>query len=576
MPGSISIRIDKDIPMEMRDGVKLSADIYRPDNSQKHPAILMRTPYNKISMEDMASPRFDFILAGYAMVFQDVRGRFASEGKYDPGDTSLSKEGRDGYDSVEWIASQSWCDGNVCTAGASANGHLQWVLATENPPHLKAISPWMVGPTQDVGRAIGVTILSVVASNTAFMALDIADKMEKQGKDVSQMRRMLRIAATNPEEVYNFLPLKDAPHFKFEGIQEMWRARLLNAIPRSAETVPFPYEKIKVPCFYVSGWYDNFAESTIDSFLKMRDKGGSKLTRDGQYLVMGPWSHGQMLGSLGGIDFGSIADARGSRIARQNIDFYDKYLRGKDVKLPAVNYFIMGWNVWQTADAWPPTGTQWQRFFLHSKGSANNLPDNGVLTKDEPSSEPTDVFVYNPEFPVPTTGGRGRAACGFVCGPIEQSPVERRDDVLLYTTPALKEDIEISGPLKLHLFAATSARDTDFTAKFCDVYPDGRSFNVTDGIIRARYRKGIIPELVNPGEVNEYIINLGNVSQVFRKGHQIRIDISSSNFPTYDRNMNTGNPIGEDVKGISAMQTIYHQKDHISYIDLPVINGHST
>ena len=571
-----TIRIEQNVPMVMRDGVILRADVYRPDDKDKHPAILMRTPYNKVNMEDMASPKFDFIMAGYAIVFQDVRGRFASEGKYEAGDPSLSREGADGYDSVECLANQPWCDGNICTAGASANGHLQWILAEENPPHLKAISPWMVGPTQDVGRPIGVTILSVVVSNTAFMALDIADKLEKSGKDVSEMRQMVKLAATNPEEVYNFLPLKDAPHFMFEGIQEMWRARISNAVPDSKATrdVPFPYEKIKVPCFYVSGWYDNFAESTIDSFLKMRNKGSSKLVREGQYIVMGPWSHGQLIGSLGDIDFGSpfgIADARGAQIAQQNIAFYDKYLRGKDIKLPAVNYFVMGRNVWKTADAWPPPQNQWQRFFLHSGGSANNSSDNGILTKDEPGSEPVDIFVYNPQLPVPTTGGRGRAACGFVCGPIEQSHVERRDDVLLYTTPELKEDIEISGPLKLHLFAATSARDTDFTAKFCDVYPDGRSFNVTDGIIRARYRKGVVPKLINPGEVNEYIIDLGNVSQVFRKGHKIRIDISSSNFPTYDRNMNTGNPIGEDAYGITATQTIYHSSIYASYIDLPVI-----
>ncbi len=249
-------------------------------------------------------------------------------------------------------------------------------------------------------------------------------------------------------------------------------------------------------------------------------------------------------------------------------------MRGMEVDLPKVRYFVMGQNIWRDADNWPLTQTNWQRFFLHSQGSANSAGGNGQLNQEAPGSESTDVFFYDPHNPVPTLGCRGgihllRIAAGIQ----EQTPNESRQDVLCYTTSELTEDLEVTGPLTLHLFAATSAKDTDFVAKLVDVYPNGRAYNVTtDGIVRARYRKSLFqPELVTPGEVNEYVINLEATSQLFRKGHRIRIDITSSSFPEYDRNMNTGNPIGEDARGITAKQTIYHTSQYSSFIDLPII-----
>ena len=293
---------------------------------------------------------------------------------------------------------------------------------------------------------------------------------------------------------------------------------------------------------------------------------------------MGPWIHGgRLLGFWGELHFGASAGVPAAQVSEQNLAFFDKYLRGKDIEIPIVRYFVMGRNRWKNADAWPLPQTQWQRFYLHSKGNANTSQGDGLLSREEPNSEPNDIFIYNPHLPVPTVGGRFLPLAGLVPGPVDQSHIERRHDVLCYTTPELEEDTEVTGPLEVHLFATTSTRDTDFTAKLVDVYPDGRAYNIAEGIKRARGRKSIFqPELVNPGEVNEYIINLGHTSQLFRKGHHIRIDISSSNFPMYDRNMNTGNPIGEDAQGTPAMQTIYHQQEYASYIDLPVIpNGTS-
>lgn len=243
-----------------------------------------------------------------------------------------------------------------------------------------------------------------------------------------------------------------------------------------------------------------------------------------------------------------------------------------DIDLPAIRYYVMGKNIWRMADTWPLPQTQWQRYFLHSKGHANTVKGDGLLSRDEPGAETPDMFIYNPYLPVPTMGGRNSPLFGLVAGPIEQTSIELRNDVLCYTTEELTVDMEVTGPLMFHLFAATSARDTDFTAKLIDVFPDGRAYNVSDGIIRARYRKSILqPELLKPGAVYEYAINMLNTSHMFRKGHRIRIDISSSNFPAADRNMNTGGPIGEDAEGIPALQTIYHQSGYASYIDLPVI-----
>jgi putative CocE/NonD family hydrolase len=576
---SSSIRVDRNVPMEMRDGTVLRGDVFRGDDSEKHPAILLRCPYNKLLLGDTDFLSLvDAAFAGYAMVVQDVRGRFASEGEYDGGDNFFAREGPDGYDSVEWVASQPWCDGNVGMAGGSYMALLQWMAAMESPPHLKAIAPWIYGTSTRIESALldGVINLSVWSFWTAWMGMDIADKLEKQGKDVSQMRQMLNRAILNPEEVYSFLPLKDVPHFQFEDLREIWNVRVLNGIPgpQDAEGSWWPYDKINVPCFHVSGWYDAYTRGTFHNFLSMRKEGGTELAREGQHVLMGPWSHALQLPSfVGDIKFGPFADGRGAQLTERHIAFFNKYLRGMDIELPAIRYFVMGRNLWQDADTWPLPQTQWQKFFLHSKGHANTAGGDGLLSRDKPSSELADIFVYNPHLPVPTTGGRGSPKLdNFVPGPLEQSRIARRNDVLCYTSPELDEDMEVTGPLALHLFASTSVRDTDFTAKLIDVYPDGRAYNVADNIVRARYRKSVFePELVTPGEVIEYIINMGNSSQLFRKGHRIRIDISSSNFPAFDRNMNTGNPIGEDARGIPAMQTIYHQSEYPSHIALPVI-----
>jgi uncharacterized protein len=582
LPSPNSILINRSVSIEVRDGTVLRADVYRLNDRQKRPAILLRTRYDRLKWEMGGGPSFlpvvEIVLSGYVVVVQSVRGTYDSEGKQNLDDPGLTVEGPDGYDTVEWIANQPWCNGNVGTAGGSYLGTTQWVLAQENPPHLKAIAPWISGSGMLPNRLNGVFNLGLFVNHLLLDGLELADRLEKQGKNVSRMRRVLERGYAHPEEVYNYLPLKDVPQADFDILREFWRL-VLNppSRPEPKEIRP-TYEKVAVPCCYVSGWYDFFTSGTFLSFNSMREKGASLIARAGQHLLMGPWLHTgpSMMGDTGDINFGYSSSIPGSPLVQHNLAFFDKYLRGMDIKMPALRYFVMGENVWKTADAWPLPETKWKRFYLHSKGQANTSGGNGILNRREPLGEPPDAFIYNPHFPVLSAGCRGHGTCGFSASPKDQSFSEKRDDILCYTTPELKEDLEVTGPLQLHLFAATSARDTDFTAKLIDVYPDGHAYNVADGIIRARYRKSYLKEeFITPEEINEYVINLETTSQLFRKGHKIRIDISSSNFPEYDRNMNTGNPPGDDALGIIAKQRIFHQSDYPSFIDLPII-GHSS
>jgi putative CocE/NonD family hydrolase len=368
--------------------------------------------------------------------------------------------------------------------------------------------------------------------------------------------------------VLGFNPDFESPLMK----QALDAAMLLYGLSSREEAVFWPYHVVKVPALQIAGWYDISTWSAFKNFTGMRERGGSEFARQHQHILMGPWQHGaQNAEHLGDLDFGGYSPS-GPTMHADVIAFFDRYLKGKDTEVPAVKYFTMGENRWHTADEWPLPGTERQRFYFHSGGHANTAAGDGDLSRQAPVDEPVDSYIYDPLDPVPTTGGRHIQMGGVVPGPKIQFWVEQRNDVLSYTTAELAEEVEVTGELVMHLFAATSAKDTDFTAQLIDVHPDGKSYNMADGVIRARYRDSIFsPELVTPGEINEYEIHMGVTSHLFKKGHRIRIDISSSNFPAWDRNMNTGNPIGEDTEAVTATQTIYHSAEYPSYIELPVI-----
>jgi len=572
-----SIRIDQDVPMTMRDSTVLLAEIYRPGDEGKYPAIVIRTPYHRDEVFSFSYVQvLPTIRAGYALVIAYVRGRFGSQGKYDVA-APQEVEGADCYDTVEWVAAQPWCDGNIGMAGESALGTVQWRTARENPPHLKAIAPSLAGVSGERGPEVSdaPVLLNVAVSFLLIVAGDVLDKLDAQGEDTTEMRRLIKTVEADPSLAYSYLPLKDIPQFDIPGIREIWQT-LLGISPSKAQPgspEPYPYHKIKIPTLNIASWYDPWSRLTFHTFLNMKAKAGSSYAREHQHVFVGPWCHHKPTRILGDIDFGHFADEVGSCAWEYQLSFFDKYLKGQDFSLPVVRYFTMGRNTWHDASAWPLPQTTWQRFFLHSRGGANSCTGDGLLNREEPGKEPMDMYVYNPFHPVPTTGGRGaEAENGFVTGPIDQVHIERRADVLCYTTRELDQDVEVTGPLELHLFASSSCKDTDFKAKLVDVYRDGRAYNIADGITRAQYRNSFYEsELLTPGETVEFIIRLGPVSQLFCRGHRIRIDITSSDFPTYDRNMNTGNSVGVDAEGIPALQIIYHQARYASYIDLPII-----
>jgi putative CocE/NonD family hydrolase len=572
-----SIRFDQNVFIETRDSLMLAGEVYRPGDGGKYPAIIMRTPYH----HDLASGSsylkvIPTVQAGYTVVIAYVRGRFGSQGKYDLS-TPQQIEGADCYDTVEWVASQPWCDGNIGMAGESALGTVQWRTARENPPHLKAIAPGLAGAPGEAGPEIADAPinLNIAVSLLLILAGDVFDKMDLQGEDTTEARRLLGQIRNDPSLAYNYLPLKGVPQFESPGIHQLWETCLQMGASgtKYGPADSYPFNSVKVPSLSVTNWYDPFSRNSFRSFSKMITEGGGKFAREHQHLFAGPWCHCKPQRVLGDIDFGPLADETGSGTFLYLLSFFDKYLKGKNVDLPAVRYFTMGSNTWHDASAWPLVQTRWERFFLHSCDGANSSAGDGLFSRDEPNNEPEDIYVYNPRHPVPTVGGRGGIVeNGFLYGPKDQSYVEKLSDVLCYTSSYLSDDTEVTGPLEFHLFASSSCPDTDFTAKLVDVHLDGRAYNVADGIVRAQYRNSFTsPELIKPDEIVELKIRLGHVSQLFRKGHRMRIDITSSNFPTFDRNMNTGNPIGEDAEGISALQKVYHQSGYASYIDLPII-----
>ncbi|MFC1532292.1 CocE/NonD family hydrolase [Thermodesulfobacteriota bacterium] len=577
-----SLHIEENVPTEMRDGTALRSDIYRPYDNGRHPAILIRS-FDKTRFGRLSGGRLmdiiDLVQSGYAFVTQDMRGRHASEGEWKP-EEMLKVEGRDGYDSVEWIAGQNWCDGNVGMLGYSHASRCAWLAASESPPHLKAIAPWSFGAPVGQRRSVppissGVISLILSLSWLINEAPDAVDRLERDGHDVTEMRRTLDHAMLNPAAYYNYLPLKNIPFARFDRIAQLWNSQLHPAISAgvAGSAGQQTFREIMLPCSFQCGWYDGNGWATLETFRNMTEKAGP---RNNPHLLVGAWLHGLPANHLGSMNFGRQAAGPYGRmpISEYLKNFFDKYLRGKDKEIPVVTYFIMGRNEWREADAWPLPKTQWQRFFFHSKGAANTAAGDGLLSLDEPGSESPDRFIYDPLNPVPTVGGRiisAPAGFGFVAGPLEQSAVEKRHDVLCYTTPELREDVEVTGPLEIHLFAATSVESTDFTAKLVDVYPDGRAHNVADGITRISSAGSAENQTVKHDGVYELVIGMGYTSQLFREGHSIRIDISSSNFPLYERNMNTGNPVGEDADGIPAMQMVFHQSEYASYIDLPVI-----
>ena len=579
MVSSMAAKVDFNVPIEMRDGTVLRGDIYRPDAESQFPTMLMRTPYDKLAArnliyEDPLRP----VRNGYAVVLQDIRGAGASAGTWLP----FEGEGEDGYDTVEWIARQPWSNGKVGMYGLSYPGMTQWAAAGERPPHLKAIFPTMSGVNaRDFLFAGGVVQLQLLH----LWAYAISPvRLLRSGADLTTMLKVADRILNGCDNFYkeaSYLPLKDWPYAKETGLVDFY----LNIIEHLEDKefwkkfINVSHEKIDVPVYMMTSWYDinNIGEGrdTLACYNKVIKHAGTEDARKHSKLIIGPWIHELPLyQSAGDLDFGIRAAGTTFDIMGIELQWFDYWLKGVQngiVNQSPVRLFVMGDNIWRNENEWPLKRAEYVQYYLHSKGSANTLNGDGILSTEKPGHENADVFKYDPRDPVPTTGGSAFNVAR-VCGPMDQRDVELRQDVLVYTSAPLKQDLEVTGYMAAAIFASSSARDTDFTGKLIDVWPDGKAIILTDGIVRARYRDSEFnPSLIEPGKVYRYRIDLNATSNVFKAGHCIRIEISSSNFPRYDRNLNTGNAIGQDDKIEVATQKIFHDEESPSHITLPVI-----
>jgi len=562
-----SLIVERDVEARMRDGVVLRADVYRPDTEDRLPVLLQRTPYGK----GFSNPAFALMAAerGYAVVIQDTRGRWASDGDGYP----MIHEMDDGYDTVEWAARQPWAQAKVGMYGGSYVGYTQWAAAATQPPTLKAIVPTITFcDPYDIFYGGGAFALGVAASwnlmSTAYMAIFKHQGSEEEKRELTDA---LVAAADGMARgtTFSHLPLTDLPLIGRDGIVPFF-CDVLSHPDRDAywRRLLCAHERVQIPAFHIGGWYDIFAASTLRDYCGIRQNGGSETARKYQKVMIGPWRHGPFDGLVGEVDFGVRASALLVLPDELQLRWFDHWLKGKEdgiVDEPPIRLFVMGENRWRTESEWPLARTEYTPYYFHSSGAANSLRGDGTLTRDKPSEEPVDSYVYDPRNPVPTRGGGLCCAqAALAPGAFDQREIEGRPDVLVYSTPPLEREVEVTGPIEVHLWAASSALATDFSAKLVDVGRCGYARNVQDGIARVDCREGA-------GQAREVVVDLAVTSNLFKAGHRIRVEISSSCFPRYDRNPNTGAPLGETTELRPATQWVLHDAGHPSHIVLPVI-----
>lgn len=544
------VQIDFDRRVPMRDGVMLSADVYRPAAEGRFPVLLLRTPYLKGGDGALATGRF-FATRGYALVWMDVRGRGDSDGVFVP----YRNEGRDGYDSIEWCAAQPWSAGDVGTMGGSYLARIQWLAALERPPHLRAMCAAVCPSDPFVELPTGTT-----------------GPMHLCWLYMTSGRTMQNTDAVSWSAVYEHLPLltmdeqvgRAIPHWReelaHETLDDYWRAVCYQD----------KYDQLDLPVLHISGWYDDQQVGTPLNYRGMATRAATPAARAGQRLLMGPWGH-QIAGctSMGEVDFGpgALLD-----LPETQLRWFDHWLKrlpnGLDAE-PPVRIFVMGANEWRDEAAWPLPRTEFTRFYLHSGGRANSRYGDGALATEAPADLPPDGYRYDPSRPAPFLT---EPISDQIGGADDYAAVQRRDDVLVYMTAPLERPVEVTGPITVELYAASSAPDTDFMAMLLDVHPSGFVQRLCDGMVRARYRDGMAsPSPIVPGQVYQYTIDCWNTSQLFAAGHRICLQLASSAFPKYDRNLNTGEPLATATRMAVAEQTIFHDAERPSCVVLPII-----
>lgn len=573
-----SLTTETNVHVPMSDGTVLCADVYRPSGPGRWPVLLSRIPYGKHKPRYRAL-HLDPVRAasrGYVVVVQDVRGRHNSKGVFYP----FRHEADDGFDTVEWCAAQPWSDGNVGMFGMSYHGATQWLAAIQAPPSLKAIAPGLTSDSYyDSWTYLGgVFQLWWTAEWAAGFARDsVIGTPPEKADAVAELRRWVK----DPLAMSRHLPVKDMPALK--GLADYYYDWLAHPTYDGYWKAMSPcerFDRVEVPVLNIGGYYDSFVRGTLRSLQGVVERGATGLARSQQHLLLGPWIHSHLLPpSAGQRYFGAAASGEALDYQGMVLSWSDRWLKGEDNGVdsdPKVYYFLMGANAWRTLDQWPPESRE-AAYFLRSSGRANASADDGALSLDPPKEyEVSDSYLYNPMNPVPTVGGPYiRGIPGLVqTGVEEQTPVERREDVLVYTSGPLDRDLEVTGNVTLALWAVTSAPDTDWTAKLTVVHPDGSSYNICEGILRASFRESLERTApIEPGTAYQYQIDLGPTAMLFERGHRIRLQVSSSNFPAFARNLNTGGPVYEEKEARTAIQTVLHDANHPSRLVLPVVDS---
>lgn len=559
------IKIERYQAVAMRDGVKLYADVYRPKPDGRYPVLVVRTPYG-VQRDGVHETMIKFAGRGYAVVVQDVRGRYESEGKWDP----FRYEARDGFDTVQWAAEQPWSNGRVAMQGGSYLGHVQWRAASLAPDKLVTIFP-AVASTNIYANWIAHGGAFRLSFNYGWGVVRMPNRIM-----LPQYWHAENYTPTELkyETILRHLPLQDGDlqsagydvrHYRdwiaHPGYDDYWKEI-------SDEE---HFANVRVPVHTSGGWFDIFLAGTINGFTGMRRQGGTERARRETKMIIGPWGHGPSQ-KFGDVDFGP--DAMRIQFDRE-LRWFDHYLKGIDNgidKEPPVEIFYMGINRWNHEADWPIPGTKFTSYYLDSGGEANGSQGNGSLGAAKPNAAASDQYIYDPNSPVPSVGGNNCCGTPTLAGPKDQRTIEDRKDVLVYTGQPLRESLAIAGPVKMKLFASTDGPDTDWVVKLVDVYPNGFAMNIAEGILRARYRKGTDRvELLKPNEVYEFEVDLVGTANVFRPGHRIRVDVTSSHYPQFDRNPNTGDSFGSSNKVRVAKQTIFHTAERPSHILLPLV-----
>ncbi len=553
---------ERGVAVPMRDGVVLSADVYRPEGDRPVAAIVNRTPYDRgrrLTPPAALDPE-KATEAGFALVCQDVRGQFGSGGDFYP----FRAEATDGFDTVEWVAAQPWCTGLVAMAGRSYSAATQWMAAVERPPHLAAIFPVVTGASLFDGW---------VYQGGAFQF----------GFNLFWIQLMTPRARGSLTEQYRHLPIRDPPLASGPAgpYYRDWLDHQIDDDYWQEMSIDRRYVDVAVPVYNVGGWYDLFLKGTLENYRGVRDHGGSEAARAQTRLLVGPWAHGSTYGEFPDKSFPVFGGVDRIDVARIQIDFYRRHCGGgggepADPDEAPVRLFVMGENRWREEADWPLARARPTPWFLHSDGDAAG--GGGSLSTVEPGAEPVDVYAYDPSDPAPTIGGPASLPGRVLqtnAGPLDQRPLEGRPDVLVYSSAPLAEPVEVTGPLIAVLHASTTGLDTDFVAKLCDVHPDGESRILAEGVLRGRFVRGFdAPRPLEPGRAYEYRIDLVATSNLFLAGHRIRLIVTSSSFPRFDRNANTGRRLGEDGPDdlVPVEQTVFHDGERPSHVLLPIVD----